>query len=427
MNGFKIQTDPSTQTNQEWLPRVRPDCESSRLLTRLRQSPWEFDFFQAVHLLGRFQEDVVEPGLGGPLSRESVRFAARNTLTFPASQIQEIRGSGNTLPSDRPAWTGFSSPEMEVNFIGLQGPSGVLPNHYTLAILDLERQKDNPECDSFKGWLNLFNHRMTSLFYRTSTKYRPSALMVAGINFRPGGFDPFTEANLSLIGMGQLPLRARIGRLPEQWTEGLTEEAAGELDAQRAGSAPFYPFDDRFLILHGGGLGRQVRTAESLRALLADYLRVPVEIEQFAPRVLRLPAEAQTRLAQPVPGESEDPACFLGQGALCGQSVVDAQNHFRVHIGPVDEPLFNQFLSAARHRGQPVPSPLLRTLFDLVRLHVRGGFDFELRVLVPGKAVPEPVLSAGPRAPVLGQSVWLCREKPERVLGDLSFSSVHAA
>ena len=135
---------------------------------------------------------MVEPGLGGPLSRESVRFAARNTLTFPASQIQEIRGSGNTLPSDRPAWTGFSSPEMEVNFIGLQGPSGVLPNHYTLAILDLERQKDNPERDSFKGWLNLFKHRMTSLFYRTSPTYRPSALLVAGITFRPVGFDSFT-------------------------------------------------------------------------------------------------------------------------------------------------------------------------------------------------------------------------------------------
>ena len=79
------------RANREFLPRVRPDCESASLLTRLRENPWDFDFFQAVHLLCRFQEDVVEPGLGGPLGRESVRFAARNSLTFPASQIQEIR------------------------------------------------------------------------------------------------------------------------------------------------------------------------------------------------------------------------------------------------------------------------------------------------------------------------------------------------
>jgi type VI secretion system protein ImpH len=356
-----------------------------------------------------------------------VRFTSRNTLTFPASQIQQIREPGKPLPGDRPEWPGLPSPEMEVNFIGLQGPSGVLPNHYTLLILDLERQKDNPERDSFKSWLNLFNHRLTSLFYRTSTKYRPSSLMVSGINVRPGGFDPFTEANLALIGFGQLPLRGRIGRLPDHLTNDLSEEAIGELDGQRAGSAPFYQFDDRFLILHGGGLARQVRTAESLRALLEDYLGTPVEIEQFAPRVLRLPAETQTRLSSPIPGEPENPSVFLGQGALCGQSVVDAQNHFRIRIGPVCGPLFNQFLSAARHRGESVPSPLLRTLVDLVRLHARGGFDFELLVLVPGAVVPDPVLEAGPRAPVLGQSVWLCREKPPGVLADLSFSSVHAA
>ena len=415
------------RANREFLPRVRPDCESASLLTRLRENPWDFDFFQAVHLLCRFQQDVVEPGLGGPLGRESVRFAARNSLTFPASQIQEIREARKPLPSDRADWPGLPSPEMEVNFIGLQGPSGVLPNHYTLAILDLEKQKDNPERDSLKSWLNLFNHRLVSLFYRTWSKYRPSNLMVTGINLRPGGFDPFTEANLAIIGLGQLPLRSRIGRLPEHWTRDLPEEALGELEVQRAGSAPFHPFDDRFLILHGGGLARQVRTAESLRALLADYLRCPVEVEQFAPRILRLPEEAQTRLSLPSPGDPEEPAGFLGQGALCGRSVVDAQNHFRLRIGPVDGPLFNQFLSAARHAGHSVASPLLRALMDLVRLHVRGGLDFEVKVLVPGGAVPDPVLEAGPRAPVLGQSVWLCREKPAGLLEDLSFSSGQAA
>lgn len=426
MNGPKVKPGSTFQANREWLPRVRPDCEASSLLTRLRKSPWEFDFFQAVHLLGRFQEEVVEPGLGGPLARESVRFAARNTLTFPASQIQEIREAGKPHPADRADWPGLPSPEMEVNFIGLQGPSGVLPNHYTLLILDQERQKDNPERDSFKNWLNLFNHRLTSLFYRTGAKYRPSMLMETGINRRPGGFDPFTEANLALIGLGQLPLRGRIGRLPDHCTRELPEECLGDLDSQRVGSAPFYPFDDRFLIQHGGALARQVRTAESLRALLSDYLGYPVEIEQFAPRTLRLPAEAQTRLSQPRTGELEDPAGFLGQGALCGSSVVDAQNHFRVRVGPVDEPIFYQFLSAVRHRGKSLLSPLVRTLIDLVRLHARGGFDFELRVLVPGKVVPEPILAAGPRAPVLGQSVWLCREKPSGFLADLSFSSMHA-
>ena len=319
--------------NQAWLPRLRPGVERSHLLSRLRESPWEFDFFQAVHLLRRFQEDVVEPGFLGPPARESVRFAARNALSFPASQIQEITGADakGAAPEALAA-----VPEMEVNFIGLQGPSGVLPNFYTQLIIELERSKDNPEKDSFKAWLNLFNHRLTSLFYRTWVKYRPSVVMQSDFSTRPGGFDPFTEANLAIIGLGQLSLRARVGRVPDALRESATPEEVGLLNAQRPGSPGFYAFEDRFLITHGAALSRLVRTAAGMQALLADYLGTQVRVEQFAKRWLGLQPDCQTSLAAPPQSNPADRFGGLGSGAICGSRIIDIQNHFVVRIGPID-------------------------------------------------------------------------------------------
>ena len=415
--------------NQAWLPKMRPGLEQCSLLAKMRKNPWSFDFFQAVFLLRRFQEDVVEPGFLGPPSKESVRFTARNSLNFPASQIQEIAGADRARPSSRSETNSDAAlsiiPEMEVNFIGLQGPSGVLPNFYTQLINDLDREKDNPEKDSFKAWLNLFNHRLTSLFYRTWVKYRPSVVMQSDFNIRPGGFDPFTEANLSIIGMGQLGLRGRIGRLPESILASATEEEAELMDGQRPGSPAYYPFDDRFLITHGAALSREVRTAAGLQSMLADYLVTPVVVGQFAKRWLGLNEDCQTALMPSLTNEANPADRFgsLGCGAICGSRIIDIQNHFLVKIGPIEKPLLNQFLPAVHFAGQAVPSPLLRTTLDLIRHYARSGLDFQVRVAVAGCALPDPVLAPGSGAPILGQSVWLYREKPVNSKDDLVFGS----
>ena len=121
--------------------------------------PFRVEFFQAVQLLERIYPDREPVGLFVHPSREVVRFAAYNRLGFPASEIQSI-----DWPADGP-------PVMDVNFLGLTGPSGVLPHIYTLLLIERRFARDR----RLQDFLDIFHHRMISLYYQAWRKYRVTA------------------------------------------------------------------------------------------------------------------------------------------------------------------------------------------------------------------------------------------------------------
>src|SRR5262249_46865278 len=135
----------------------------------------------------------------GPPVSEVVRFAALVSTTFPPSSIYAI----SRPTPDRPL------PTMTVAFLGLTGPSGVLPSHYTELLLRQQRFVKGPEQYALRDWLDLFNHRIISLFYRAWTKYRFYLAYEAGAHRRPEP-DPFTRALLSFVGLGTPGLRQRL-------------------------------------------------------------------------------------------------------------------------------------------------------------------------------------------------------------------------
>ena len=150
--------------------------ESAGLIEALRREPYRFDFFQAVRLLEH---------LGGraPVGRdaapdeEAVRFRALPALRFPAAEISRL------------SQTPDGPPEMVVSFLGLTGPSGVLPQHYTTLLLSRIRGKDY----SLRDFLDLFNHRITSLFHRAWEKYRlPFSYERSRQDGKEEGADPIT-------------------------------------------------------------------------------------------------------------------------------------------------------------------------------------------------------------------------------------------
>src|SRR5262249_1093605 len=118
----------------------------------LYEEPYRFDFFQAVRLLGRLRHDRPPAGREGHPRREVVRFRACQSLSFPPSSIHEI---------ERPEDAG-RPPEMTVAFMGLTGPSGVLPRVYTELLMERRRSGDRTPAAFFDA----FNHRAVSLFYR---------------------------------------------------------------------------------------------------------------------------------------------------------------------------------------------------------------------------------------------------------------------
>ncbi|HEX8089073.1 MAG TPA: type VI secretion system baseplate subunit TssG, partial [Blastocatellia bacterium] len=167
------------------------------LIKTLFDEAYRFDFFQAVRLLERTYPQRQPLGRNGHPSREVVRFRTRVSLDFPPSQIHQING---TIAGDD-----NQPPEMMVAFMGLTGPLGVLPHPYTELLLERVRYQDN----ALWEFLDLFNHRMISLFYTAWEKYR------FPIAYERAGPDRFTEYLFDIIGLGTAGLRGRLGMQDE--------------------------------------------------------------------------------------------------------------------------------------------------------------------------------------------------------------------
>src|SRR5262249_30694155 len=147
-----------------------------------------FDFFQAVRLLEKMAPERRTIGHDAPPRTEAARFRAHLALNFPASSIYQIDLPAGQVPM----------PTMTVTFLGLPGPSGVWPRHYT-EMLMRARDARGPERYLPRDWFDLFNHRLISLFYRAWTKYRFWLAYERGEHARPDP-DLFTESLYSLVG-----------------------------------------------------------------------------------------------------------------------------------------------------------------------------------------------------------------------------------
>src|SRR6266496_2277890 len=162
---------------------------------QLLDESYRFDFFQAVRLLERLQPGRIPVGRhGASPNREIVRFRSLPTLNFPPSQIDSIRAVPNQDEPD-------AAPlEMIVAFMGMIGPMGVLPSHVTELAAERARYKDS----SLWSFLDLFGHRMVSLFYRAWERYRFT------VAYERGDADDFTEYLFGLIGTGTGGIREQL-------------------------------------------------------------------------------------------------------------------------------------------------------------------------------------------------------------------------
>src|SRR5262249_57028321 len=119
-------------------------------------------FCRAVRLLERLYPDRKAVGREALPPVEVARFRSHLSLAFPPSALFAIE-----RPSEERPWA-----LVVQTFLGLTGPSGVLPRHYTQMLLDLGRDVKGPERRSLGDWLALFDHRLVSLFYPAWVKYR---------------------------------------------------------------------------------------------------------------------------------------------------------------------------------------------------------------------------------------------------------------
>lgn len=386
--------DESSHDGPAWLGETAPVTEPPRRTTleELYATGYAFDFFQAVRIL-EAQSGVEPVGGDGPPSKEAVRFRVALGHAFPASTVSELKPP----TADRPV------PQMTVPFLGLTGPSGVMPRHYTDMLSRLERDSRNPERHALRDWFDLFNHRLISLFYRAWAKYR---FLVAHERLEHEREEPdaFTKTLLSLLGIGQLPLRNRLAVRskadPNDWDQHDTVVAG---------------IPDQALFRYAGLLTRRPRNVLGLQAMLADYFRVPVAVRQFHGAWLQLDALDRSQLG------AEQGNCGLGQTLVIGERVWDVEGRVLLQIGPLT---YGQFVELLPDES---PSPTRKAFFLLVhmaRFYLGPTIEFDVRLeLMPGAAPESSLGGLGDPGSRLGWNSWLVSRPPELVVTDAVFST----
>jgi type VI secretion system protein ImpH len=361
------------------------------LTTRLFEEPYSFDFFQAVRLLMRLSPGARVVGEPLALGAEVVRFRSQLSLTFPASAIHDLSQPRRPLDyglhiNEQPSFGDCPAYAMTVAFMGLTGPSGVLPRHYSelLLALDQKSERQLPEKDALRAWLDIFNHRLISLFYRAWEKYRFYLAYERGSHL---GSEPdaFVRGLFSLVGLGTPGLRGRL---------------RVTVSTQAPGPKPHKPLaeiDDLSLLFYGGALAHRPRCAQSLEALLADYFQLPVTVQQFQGQWLYLDRANRSHLRKTCKSR-------LGRDLVVGARVWDSQSKFRVRIGPVE---YEQFLELLPDRRPSEPKKTFFLLCHLVRLYVGPEMDFDVQVVLVAEGVPGVKLTKGSgRSPRLGWNTW---------------------
>ena len=326
---------------------------SSEIEEKLRREPYTFDFFQALRLLERFSPERKSVGQFVKPQDEVAHFRAHPSLAFPASQIQAAE-----WPEDGPV-------RMLVNFMGMTGPEGVLPNPFTSLIIERQREGDT----SLRDFLDIFNHRIISLFYRAWRKYR------IDVACERGERDRFSRQLLSLLGLG---------------TDGMRDRQT---------------VADELLIYYAGLLGQRPRSAQALQQILSDYFDVPVAIEQFSGGWYRLDRETQCRLSEENTDSGE-----LGFGAVVGDEMWSQQSRVRIVLGPLSLERYADFLPD----GQS-----FKPLKSWVRFFSNDEWDFELNLVLEREQVPACTLGAGGvSGPQLGWVSWVKSAPFHRDPGD---------
>jgi type VI secretion system protein ImpH len=296
---------------------VRADIEAN---------PGSFSFFQAVRILEAISQDHSSVGgVEGP-EREAVRFSAHPSIAFPPTEIEELESVG--------------------------GGASKLTDERV-------RVRDT----ALRDFLDIFQHRIISLFYRAWLKQRFLEQRERGEE------DDLTTHLLDLAGLG----------LPSQ--RGLPDLAVEAL----AG--------------YVGLLGAQPRSALALEQILSDYFRVPASVEQFVGEWYGLRARDQFEI-----GDETRASSRLGMGALAGDEIWDPQSRVRVKLGPLDRAQYDALLPG----GSAYAS-----LQTLLRFFSHGEHEFEVQLVLDEAEVPALHLGSDD-SERLGWTTWLRTKRPTR-------------
>jgi type VI secretion system protein ImpH len=348
---------------------IRPKTLPS-IIDKLFEEGYRFNFFHAVSILEKIYQDSVPLGAEGPLYQEKIRFRANPSLTFPASDIASIHKTIINSAQNQ----NTEIVQLVLKFMGLYGVNSPLPLYITkiISVLashdekhELVQESEEDGIKALRNFLDIFDHRIYSLYYRSWKKYRYY------LHYKKEAKDHFSQYMLSLIGLGSPELQNMVG-----------------LDVSR-------------LLAYIGIIGPQNRCPEGLQSLISDYFGgLEVKITEFVPRWVPIPQQFKARVGK---GKKETRA-KLGENINLGNRIRDFRGKFRIAIGPLRIEDFRKFLPGGSES---------KKLNFLVGFYMLNQFSFDVKLLLRKEDVP--AMQLGSKDIQIGWISWLGKPQDDVV------------
>lgn len=361
------------------------------LIDQLREEPYRFEFFQAVRLLLAHYRNHGEGKQDLDILGQVVRFRNSVSLGFPASEIEalefEVPTADDAAEADienaslatnviraghveQHGWRRVGKVTLTPAFIGLTGPMGVMPRHYTHYVADREiHHRDT----ATRAFLDIFASRAIALFYQTWLKYR------LHLQYESDRKHHFLPLVLSLAGLGLPGLQQRL----QEEDEGIADES---------------------LAYYVGALRQRPQSVQWLARVVADYFRVVCRAEQFVGQWFALPHSERSMLG----GAN----CELGVSTFCGSRIWDRTSRVRLLIGPLRISQFEDFLPGRRDAA---------SLEKLFRLMLGSSHDCEVRLILDRRDLVRVSLDSRNGAARLGWNGWLGARSEQRDSDEVAY------
>ncbi|MDP3936154.1 MAG: type VI secretion system baseplate subunit TssG [Alphaproteobacteria bacterium] len=285
---------------------------TTSVVKRLFAQPYEFSFLQAVRLFQKLLPNGSLVGTTLTPSEDPITFSSRYTYSLPSSDIYRIHVPDGKLV-------------IEVNFWNIAGPHGALPAPLSEKVNERMREGDF----ALKEFLDIFNHRLLSIYYCVAQKY-------------------------SFVLSPKNSIQTTVGQM-------MCAVAGVDPDREGYASVP-----TAALARYSGIIWQRPRSAAGLEQILSDYFQVPVHIDQFVGSWVDI-----NRRQRSFMGIKRGRNHKLGRTTFLGKRFWQSNHHFIVNIGPLTSKQFHLFIPTGAAYGE---------MCDMIKFYAPLELTFQLKM-----------------------------------------------
>lgn len=285
---------------------------TTSVIKQLFTHPYEFSFLQAVRLFQKLSPNGADIGTTITPDEDPISFSSRYTYSLPSSDIYRVHVVDK-------------KPQIVVNFWNIAGPHGALPSPLSEKVDDRMREGDF----ALKEFLDIFNHRLLSIYYCVAQKYsfvlspKTSIQTTAGqMMCAVAGVDPYKDAYAT---------------------------------ASTAALAQY-----------AGIMWQRPRSAAGLEQILSDYFQIQISIEQFVGSWVDINRRQRTFI-----GTRRGRNHKLGRTTFLGKRFWQSTHHFVVNVGPLTSDQFYLFVPTGAAYNE---------LCDMIKFYAPLELTFQLKV-----------------------------------------------